>query len=105
MYKKDNSIRDKFFSGKGVCLSHMANLLEGADSHLSPIEQENFYNRFLPMQTHHMERVYEDISWFIEKYDYNIGAVIGIMTFVVLAIVSLVTYRTTGSYKNEEGFQ
>lgn len=41
----------------------------------------------------------------IDKYDYNIGAVIGIMTFVVLAIVSLVTYRNTNSYKDEEGFQ
>lgn len=41
----------------------------------------------------------------IDKNDYNIGAVIGIMTFVVLAIVSLVTYRSSGSYKNEEGFQ
>lgn len=39
-----------------------------------------------------------------QKY-YNLGAVIGILTFVVLAIVSLVTYRNTGSYKNEEGFQ
>lgn len=41
----------------------------------------------------------------IDQYDYNIGAVIGIMTFVVLAIVSLVTFRNTGSYKDEEGFQ
>lgn len=41
----------------------------------------------------------------IDENDYNIGAVIGIMTFVVLAIVSLVTYRSTGSYKDEEGFQ
>ena len=41
----------------------------------------------------------------IDEKDYNIGAVIGIMTFVVLAIVSLVTYRSTGSYKDEEGFQ
>lgn len=41
----------------------------------------------------------------IDKFDYNIGAVIGILTFVVLAIVSLVTYRSTGSYKDEEGFQ
>lgn len=41
----------------------------------------------------------------IDQFDYNIGAVIGIMTFVVLAIVSLVTYRSTGSYKDEEGFQ
>jgi arabinogalactan oligomer/maltooligosaccharide transport system permease protein len=41
----------------------------------------------------------------IDLNKYNIGAVIGIMTFVVLAIVSLVTYRNTNSYKDEEGFQ
>ena len=40
----------------------------------------------------------------IDKQYYNIGAVIGILTFVVLAIVALVTYRNTGSYKDEEGF-
>lgn len=40
----------------------------------------------------------------VEKQYYNLGAVIGIMTFIVLAIVSLVTYRNSGSYKNEEGF-
>ncbi len=38
-----------------------------------------------------------------QKY-YNIGAVIGIMSFVVLSVVALVTYRNTGSYKNEEEF-
>lgn len=41
----------------------------------------------------------------IDQNDFNIGAVIGIMTFIVLAIVSLVTYRNTNSYKDEEGFQ
>ena len=41
----------------------------------------------------------------VDNEKYNIGAVIGIMTFVVLSIVSLVTYRNTGSYKDEEGFQ
>ena len=40
----------------------------------------------------------------IDKQYYNIGAVIGILTFIVLAIVALVTYRNSGSYKNEEGF-
>jgi arabinogalactan oligomer/maltooligosaccharide transport system permease protein len=40
----------------------------------------------------------------IDQQQYNIGAVIGILTFVVLSIVSLVTYHNTGSYKNEEGF-
>lgn len=41
----------------------------------------------------------------VEQQYYNLGAVIGIMTFVVLAVVALVTYHNTVSYKNEEGFQ
>ena len=41
----------------------------------------------------------------VEKFQYNIAAVIGIFTFVILAIVSLVTYRSSGSYKDEEGFK
>lgn len=40
----------------------------------------------------------------IDQQYFNLGAVIGIMTFIVLAIVALVTYRNTGSYKDEEGF-
>ena len=40
----------------------------------------------------------------IDKQYYNLGAVIGIMTFIVLAIVALATYQNTGSYKNEEEF-
>ena len=49
------------------------------------------------------------ITWLykltVDKQDYNLGAVIGIMNFVVLAIVSLITYRNSGSYKNEEAFR
>ena len=41
----------------------------------------------------------------ITQKDYNLGAVIGILTFVVLATVSLITYRRTGSYKDEGAFQ
>lgn len=41
----------------------------------------------------------------IVNKDYNLGAVIGIIIFVIMATMSLLTYRHTGSYKNEEGFQ
>ncbi|MDO5294450.1 MAG: sugar ABC transporter permease [bacterium] len=37
--------------------------------------------------------------------DYNYGAVIGIMTFIISAIFALLTYHRTSAYKNEEGFQ
>lgn len=49
------------------------------------------------------------ITWLykltVDRGDYNLGGVIGIFTFVVLAIVSLITYRSSGSYKNEGGFR
>ena len=41
----------------------------------------------------------------IDFNDYNYGAVIGILTFIICAVLALFTYRRTGSYKNEEGFQ
>ena len=40
----------------------------------------------------------------IDKQYYNIGAVIGIMTFIILAIGALVTYHNSKSYKEEGGF-
>ncbi len=48
------------------------------------------------------------ITWLykltIDNKDFNLGAVIGILCFVILATLSLITYRRTGSYKNEEEF-
>ena len=41
----------------------------------------------------------------VDQQNYKLAAVIGILTFVTLAIVSLVTYRSSGSYKDEEGFK
>lgn len=40
----------------------------------------------------------------IDKQYYNIGAVIGILTFIILAVGALITYRNSKSYKDEEGF-
>ncbi len=49
------------------------------------------------------------ITWLykltVDQDNYNAGAVIGICTFLVLAVVSLITYHSSGSYKNEEAFR
>lgn len=71
MYSKDADIREKFYSTNGVCLSHFAVLIEGADQYLKPAELEEFYSKFLPLMSSNMERIYKDVSWFIEKYDYK----------------------------------
>ena len=41
----------------------------------------------------------------IDNQYFDIGAVIGIMTFLTLSVVSLLTFRYSGSYKNEEEFR
>ncbi|MFT3943342.1 MAG: sugar ABC transporter permease [Ancrocorticia sp.] len=49
------------------------------------------------------------ITWLykltVDRGDYNLGAVIGIFTFITLAVVSLITYRSSASYKDEGGFR
>ena len=40
----------------------------------------------------------------IDKQYYNVGAVVGIMTFLILAAGALFTYRRSKSYKEEGGF-
>ena len=40
----------------------------------------------------------------IDKQYYNVGAVVGILTFIILAVGSLLTYRRSKSYREEGGF-
>ena len=41
----------------------------------------------------------------VEDNNYKIAAVIGIMVFIVTAVISLIVYNTMPSVKDEEGFQ
>ena len=46
-------------------------LLSGADEYLNDKERKDFYDMVLPQMQENMKRVYEDVAWFIEKYDYK----------------------------------
>jgi arabinogalactan oligomer / maltooligosaccharide transport system permease protein len=41
----------------------------------------------------------------VEQNNYNLGSVIGIMTFILTATGTLITYRRSKTYKEEEAFQ
>ena len=41
----------------------------------------------------------------IENGDYNTGAVIGILTFILTSTITLITYRNSKAYKEEDTFQ
>lgn len=71
MYKKDADFRKQVSETKGFCLDHFKVLLQGADDMLNDKERTEFYAMVLPIMKENMSRVYEDVAWFIEKYDYK----------------------------------
>ena len=38
---------------------------------LSDKERADFYDVMLPLMRKNIHRVYEDVAWFVEKYDYK----------------------------------
>lgn len=71
LYRQDEAFRQKIASGKGFCLSHFGDLCEAADTKLSDKEKEGFYQMLLPLMQKNMERLREDVSWMVEKFDYR----------------------------------
>lgn len=71
MYRDDENLRKQVAESKGFCLSHFKVVCQGADQYLNGRMREDFYEMILPLESKNMDRVYEDIAWFIEKYDYK----------------------------------
>lgn len=71
LYKEDSEFRRKVDEGKGFCLHHFGDLCEHAELHLSERDKEEFYPRMFKLMEANMNRLYEDISWLIEKFDYR----------------------------------
>mgnify|MGYP006322650507 FL=1 len=71
MYRSDEEFRKQIASSKGFCIDHFKVLCEGADSMLSDKERADFYDVILPLMRENINRVYEDVAWFVEKYDYK----------------------------------
>ena len=49
------------------------------------------------------------ITWLytltMKKYDYNFGAAIGIVMFIISATISLIVFRKSKAYSSEEEYQ
>lgn len=71
MYRDNEDFRRQVAKTKGFCLSHFKVVCEGADQYLNGKMREEFYDCILPLMAENFDRVYEDVAWFIEKYDYK----------------------------------
>ncbi len=71
LWKHDDAFVEKVKNGKGFCLSHFGSLCEAADKKLSDKEREDFYAVLFPLMEANMNRLFEDVSWMVEKFDYR----------------------------------
>lgn len=71
LYKKEADFRKLFNESKGFCTTHYRMLLEGAPKALSGEMLQNFVQDVNRLYLENMKRVNEDVSWFIDKFDYR----------------------------------
>ena len=71
MYKKDEDFRRRILGSKGFCLHHFGDLCEYSDSRLNDKEKKEFYPAMFELMEKNMERLGEDVSWLVEKFDYR----------------------------------
>ena len=70
LIQKEPEFLDKLKASKGFCLPHFADLLEACQSGFSPEEQKVIPALYQLMEEN-LERIQEDINWFIDKFHYR----------------------------------
>lgn len=68
---KQQEFREKVESCKGFCVRHFARLLQEAETYLPDSQREWLYSTAYDLMCKNMERVKEDLEWFIAKFDYR----------------------------------
>ncbi len=71
LYKKDDQFRAFLPKTKSFCMPHYLQLLDIGQRHCSPSVFEDFIQTTHPHFIENMERVLEDMQWFVNKYDYR----------------------------------
>ena len=71
MYKKDPEFVQKVKESKGFCLTHFGDVCEAAETRLNDKQKEEFFAMLFPLMKENMERLQEDVSWLVEKFDYR----------------------------------
>lgn len=70
LLRQDPEFVSKIKNGKGFCITHFGDLCQAAGSKLNEKEQKEFYAMMFPLMEANMERLFEDVSWMVEKFDY-----------------------------------
>lgn len=71
LYQKDPAFQSKIQNSKGFCLTHFGALCDYAEVHLKEKQKDVIFPALFELMERNMNRLYEDVSWLIEKFDYR----------------------------------
>lgn len=71
LIQKEPEFLAQLQQSKGFCLPHFADLLEACQESFSEAEKERVIPVLYQLMEENLERIQEDINWFIDKYDYR----------------------------------
>jgi len=71
LWPKEEELRDMVREGNGFCLPHFAMAAEAAADKLGASAYESFAGILYDVQMKNLERVQEDVDWFVRKFDYR----------------------------------
>lgn len=71
LWEKEEGFRRKYASSKGFCTKHYEALLVEAKNNLSGANLDNFIEETNKIYLENMQRVTDDLEWFIDKFDYR----------------------------------
>lgn len=71
MYKKNPEFKKLFENSKGFCLPHFRDLVEVGEKKLNDKQKSEFYPQLFQLMHENLERLEEEVSWFVDKNDYR----------------------------------
>ena len=71
LYGTDRDFKDKMQSSKGFCSAHTRLLIDKCYEKLSPDDAKVFSDMVVNLFLDNLKRVRDDLSWFIDKFDYR----------------------------------
>ena len=71
LWKTEPEFREKVLSGKGFCQVHFDAIAEKGRKQLMKKPYTEMMKTLEPFQQTHMERIEEELDWFIRKFDYR----------------------------------
>lgn len=71
LWKREPDFRQKVLSCKGFCLNHFSRIISEGREKLNKTSFEELISTLIPLELKNIDRVSEELDWFIKKFDYR----------------------------------